>query len=178
MAELVEGWNGPFDVTIIASGPKKQEDGTQWKGAFPPFAGVLIWDIRVKTPLGDILASIHGAEKPVDGEVLQGAFVEKKPQKDKNKVIKPGKFNLTVYTAEQREAKKQSGGGGYGGGGGKPNYTLEQELAKDGLTIAMIGFSGKVFEKDGKSVPFSSKSLKEYGDIFAKMIIEAGKKAE
>ncbi len=171
MAELVEGWNGPFEVVVIASGPKKTEDGKQWTGGFPPFKDMLMWDVRCKTPLGDKFVQMHFDSQPVSGEVLKDAFIEHKPKKDK-----PGKFTTTLYTSEQREAKKKSGGSF--SSGAKPNYTLEQEAYKDGQLAAITAIQGGLEDSKGVVFKMTIPDIRKVTLAFQADILAAGKKAE
>jgi hypothetical protein len=166
---FTEGWNGPFDVSIIASGPKgAQNGGKQWEGAYAPFKGVPQWDTKISCPAdsGKIVV-FHSVDKPVDGLVLHGAFVDHRPVKDK-----PGKFNTILYTAEQKAAKPS--GGGFGGGKG-PNYSLEQESRKDALLIAAT-FIGNYETEDGRPAKLKKEVCSQLADYFQKEILDAGKK--
>ena len=165
---FTEGWNGPFDVSILASGPKgAQNGGKQWEGAYAPFKGVLQWDTKISCPAesGKIVV-FHSADKPVDGLVLHGAFVDHRPIKDK-----PGKFSTILYTAEQKAAKPT---GGFGGGA-KSNYSREEEAYRDGQLAAIIALSGG-FGKDGKALDKTLENIRKLAPVLAKDILDAGKK--
>jgi hypothetical protein len=162
MAELSEGWNGPFDVEIVASGPKgASNDKPQWKGQHPPFKDVPQWDVRCKTPFGDKVAMYHLQSKPADGEVLKGAFIEYKPSAN---------VKITLYSAEQREAKKKSGGGF--GGGAKPNYSLEQEATRDAQAQAIQAIAGGLEGQNGP-VKMTAENIAKVMTLFRKNILEA-----
>ncbi len=174
MADLAEGWNGPFEVTIIAAGPQQFDGSPQWKGAYPPFKDVLQWNCRVEYTGGTkfVYAIFHADTLPEAGTKLAGAFIEHKPKKDK-----PGKFTTILYSAEQRTEKKASGGG-FGGGGAKPNYSLEQEAYKDGQIAAITAIQGGLVGGDGKDLEMNLANIRKVTTALAKDILDAGKKSE
>lgn len=165
---FTEGWNGPFDVSILASGPKgAQNGGKQWEGAYAPFKGVPQWDTKISCPAesGKIVV-FHSADKPVDGLVLHGAFIDHRPIKDK-----PGKFNTILYTAEQKAAKPTGGGGG-----ARPNYSTEQEAYRDGQNAAIQAIQGGLLGSDGNKMEMTVANIRKVAPVFAKDIVDAGKK--